>query len=45
MGKDTSKGSGNANEMGVELEDLVRRGARQLIQSAIEVEIELGIEQ
>jgi transposase-like protein len=41
MGKDTSKGSGNANEMGVELEDLVRRGARQLIQSAIEVEIEL----
>jgi hypothetical protein len=38
MGKDT--GSVSANEMGLTLEDLIRRGARHLIQSAIEVEIQ-----
>ena len=40
MGKDTVKGNVSANEMGLTLEDLIRRGARQLIQSAIEVEIQ-----
>ncbi len=40
MGKDTGKENVSANEMGLTLEDLIRRGARQLIQSAIEVEIQ-----
>ena len=36
MGKDAGKGNVSANEMGLVLEDLIRRGVRQLIQSAIE---------
>lgn len=39
MSKDTSKTNGCANEMGGSLEDLIRRGARELIQNAIEVEV------
>ncbi|TXF10006.1 IS256 family transposase [Pelomicrobium methylotrophicum] len=40
MNKDTSKTSGSANEMGFSLEELIRRGARELIQKAIEVEVQ-----
>ena len=39
MSKDTSKTNGCANEMGLSLEELIRRGARELIQKAIEVEV------
>ena len=39
MSKDTSKTSGNVMEMGLTLEELIRRGARDLIQKAIEVEV------
>lgn len=39
MSKDTGKTSGKANEMGLTLEELIRRGARELIQKAIEVEV------
>ena len=49
MGDDTSKQTGGASplttqvldELGLPLEELVRRGARQLIQRAIEVEVEV----
>jgi transposase-like protein len=40
MGKDTSRRSGEATEIGLTLEQLIRRGARQLIQSAIEAEVQ-----
>jgi putative transposase len=40
MGKDTGRTSGEATEIGLTLEQLIRRGARQLIQSAIEVEVQ-----
>jgi hypothetical protein len=48
MSDDTSKQTGGASplstpvldELGLPLEELVRRGARQLIQRAIEVEVE-----
>lgn len=36
--KDTKKGSTEQSEMGLSLEDLIRRGARELIEKAIEVE-------
>ena len=36
MGKDTGRRSGEATEIGLTLEQLIRRGARQLIQSALE---------
>jgi transposase-like protein len=39
MGKDTGKASGSAMEVGLTLEQLIRRGARTLIQNAIEVEV------
>lgn len=39
MGKDTSRTAGNATEMGLALEELIRRGARERIQNAIEVEV------
>lgn len=39
MSKDTSKTGSNATEMGLTLEELIRRGARELIQNAIEVEV------
>lgn len=39
MRKDTSKVSDQASEIGITLEDLIRRGARDLIQKAIEVEV------
>lgn len=39
MSKDTSKTNGCANEMGLSLEGLIRRGARELIQNAIEVKV------
>jgi hypothetical protein len=38
--KDTKKGSAEQSEMGLSLEDLIRRGARDLIQKAIEVEVQ-----
>lgn len=38
MDKDTSRTSGNATEVGLTLEQLIRREARKLIQGAIEVE-------
>lgn len=40
MGKDTGRRSGEATEIGLTLEQLIRRGARQLIQSAIEAEVQ-----
>jgi transposase-like protein len=40
MSKDTGKTDGSANEMGLTLEDLIRRAARQVIQAAIEVEVQ-----
>ena len=36
--KDTKKGIAEQSEMGLSLEELIRRGARELIQKAIEVE-------
>lgn len=38
--KDTKKGRAEQSEMGLSLEDLIRRGARNLIQKAIEVEVQ-----
>jgi putative transposase len=40
MSKDTSRTSGSAMETGLTLEQLIRREARKLIQSAIEVEVQ-----
>lgn len=39
MGKDAGKTVGGANEMGLTLQELIRRRARDLIQRAIEVEV------
>lgn len=39
MSKDTSSTNGRATEIGLTLEQLIRRGARDLLQSAIEVEV------
>ncbi len=38
--KDTKKGNAEQSEVGLSLEDLIRRGARELIQKAIEVEVQ-----
>jgi len=38
--KDTKKGIAEQPEMGLSLEELIRRGARELIQKAIEVEVQ-----
>ncbi len=38
--KDTKKGIAEQSEMGLSLEGLIRRGARELIQKAIEVEVQ-----
>ena len=38
--KDTKKGIAEQSEIGLLLEELVRRGARQVIQAALEVEVE-----
>jgi transposase-like protein len=40
MKKDTSEQSIEQSEVGLSLEELIRRGARELIQKAIEVEVE-----
>ncbi len=40
MMKDTKKGIAEQSEMGLSLEGLIRRGARELIQKAIEVEVQ-----
>ena len=40
MMKDTKKGIAEQSEMGLSLEELIRRGARELIQKAIEVEVQ-----
>lgn len=40
MDKDTSRTMGNASEVGLTLEQLIRREARKLIQSAIEIEVQ-----
>ena len=39
MRKDTKNGNAEQSEMGLTLEELIRRGARELIQKAIEVEV------
>ena len=39
MSKDTSSTNGRATEIGLTLEQLIRRGARDLLQNAIEVEV------
>jgi transposase-like protein len=39
MSKDTGNSNGSATEMGLTLEQLIRRGARDVIQRAIEVEV------
>lgn len=39
MSKDTSSTNGRATEIGLTLEQLIRRGARDLLQRAIEVEV------
>ena len=39
MRKDTKNGNAEQSEMGLSLEELIRRGARELIQKAIEVEL------
>lgn len=39
MSKDTKAQAGSPSELGVTLEELIRRGARELIQRAVEVEI------
>ena len=38
--KNTKKGSAEQSEMGLTLEGLIRRGARELIQKALEVEVQ-----
>jgi hypothetical protein len=38
--EDTKKGIAEQSEMGLSLEELIRRGARELIQKAIEVEVQ-----
>ena len=38
--KDAKKGNAEQSGMGLSLEDLIRRGARELIQKAIEVEVQ-----
>jgi hypothetical protein len=38
--KDTKKGIAEQSEMGLSLEGLIRHGARELIQKAIEVELQ-----
>jgi len=38
--KDTKNGMAEQSEMGLSLEELIRRGARELIQKAIEVEVQ-----
>ena len=43
--KDTKKGIAEQSEMGLSLEDLIRRGARELIQKAIEVEVKELLEE
>jgi putative transposase len=43
--KDTKKGSAEQSEMGLSLEELIRRGARGLIQKAIEVEVKELLEE
>jgi transposase-like protein len=40
MKKDTSQQSVEQSEVGLSLEDLIRRGARDLIQKAVEVEVQ-----
>ncbi|TXG93802.1 MAG: IS256 family transposase, partial [Rhodocyclaceae bacterium] len=40
MKKDTSEQSVEQSEVGLSLEELIRRGARDLIQKAIEVEVQ-----
>jgi putative transposase len=40
MGKDKSRASESATEVGLTLEQLIRREARKLIQSAVEVEVQ-----
>lgn len=40
MSKDTIEASGSANEMGLSLEELIPCGARELIQQAIELEVQ-----
>jgi hypothetical protein len=42
---DTKKGIAEQSEMGLSLEDLIRRGARELIQKAIEVEVKELLEE
>jgi putative transposase len=37
MSKDTSRAGGSATEMGLTLEQLIRRGARDLIQNGAKV--------
>lgn len=39
MGKDKKEGTGSPLELGLSLEDMLRQGARQLIQQAIEAEL------
>ena len=39
MSKDTSSANARATEIGLTLEQLIRRGARELLQNAIEVEV------
>ncbi len=39
MTKDTKNGNAEQTEMGLSLEELIRRGARELTQKAIEVEV------
>ena len=39
MTKDTKNGNAEQSELGLTLEELIRRGARELIQKAIEVEV------
>ena len=39
MTKDTKNGNAEQSELGLSLEELIRRGARELIQQAIEVEL------
>ena len=39
MTKDTKNGNAEQSEMGLSLEELIRRGARELIQKAIDVEL------
>jgi transposase-like protein len=39
MSKDTKNGNAEQSKMGLSLEELIRRGARELIQKAIEVEV------